>query len=365
MKTSKRNTKKTYHVFTLLKENSEPSIEGVKYPRSKSLVCLDEIFDEEKGENRVIRYVPGEKSIFLDEQTDQDLHNRKRRPYQLTFINGSMIVDNRQVTLLDFVQKCNFNESKKERMPGTKAWFKEHRPEKTAEKAMSDDIAITNAKSLVYNMEFKKLLSLARILDVDVNRKIELIRFDVSIIAANDPQWFIENHNSPNTKRMHYLYEAIDLDIIKVTSADRTVRWSNGQAIVQAPIGVEPLDAMVDLTFEPDGEAVYEAIVSRIKIPEEENVNGSDVDLTDVDFDQELELSEVKDKFDAKNMKTDLLVDHCVTEGVIYKKGPAHHYFKDVNVGKGRKGVIEYLDDPKHETLRKAIIKALNVKKNA
>jgi hypothetical protein len=226
---------------------------------------------------------------------------------------------------------------------------------------------------MVYNMELKELISYARILDVNINRPIDLIRWDMASIAGDDPNWFIENKNSPNTTRMHYLFEAIDMGIIKVTNKDRTVRWANGQAIVQAPLSVEPLDALVDLTFEKDGEAIYEAIINKIRIPEEEEkseaVTGADIlksiDNKEAPFKEEVAEVEVKEKFSATKMETGTLFDMAYSEGIIEKKGPAHYLYKGVRLGNGRANSIEFLDDPKKAKLRKAIIRALEVKKNA
>jgi hypothetical protein len=371
MNTTKRNTKKSHYVFKLVQENPEPSVEGVHYPRSRTVLALDEIYDEENNLNRIIRYLPGEQSIFLDEQTDQDL--KKRRPHEIVFINGMLIVDKRQATLLKFIQACNFFEGNTNRMPGKEIIFKEHAPEINAKSAMEDDMKIANAKAMVYNMELKELISYARILDVNINRPIDLIRWDMASIAGDDPNWFIENKNSPNTTRMHYLFEAIDMGIIKVTNKDRTVRWANGQAIVQAPLSVEPLDALVDLTFEKDGEAIYEAIINKIRIPEEEEkseaVTGADIlksiDNKEAPFKEEVAEVEVKEKFSATKMETGTLFDMAYSEGIIEKKGPAHYLYKGVRLGNGRANSIEFLDDPKKAKLRKAIIRALEVKKNA
>ena len=369
MNTTKRSTKKSHHIFVLVKENTEPTVQNVRYPRSRTIVALDEVYDEKEDVNRIIRYLPGEQSIYLDEQTDQDL--KKRRPQEIVFMNGSLIVDKRQATLLKFIQACNFFEGNSNRMPNKEVIFREHAPEVTAKSAMQEDMNISNAKSMVYAMDLKELISYARVLDIDINRPIDLIRWDMSAVASNDPNWFLENKNSPSTTRMHYLFEALDLEIIKVTTADRTVRWSNGQAIVQSPIGIDPLDALVDLTFEKDGEIIYETIINKIRIPEqdtEESVTGADVlkEMSNKNpFKKEYVEKEDKPAFTSKNMEIPLLVDECLTEGVIYKKGPAHHYFKEINIGKGRNGVIKYLEDPKHQTLKKSMIKALDHKKNA
>jgi len=373
MNTTKRTTKKSHYVFKLVQENLDPSVEGVYYPRSRTVIALDEVYDEEKDLNRIIRYLPGEQSIFLDEQTDQDL--KKRRPHEIVFINGTLVVDKRQATLLKFIQACNFFEGNTNRMPGKEIIFKEHTPEVTAKSAMEDDMKIANAKAMVYGMELKELISYARILDVDINRPVDLIRWDMASIAGDDPNWFIENKNSPNTTRMHYLFEAIDLGIIKVTNKDRTVRWANGQAIVQAPLSVEPLDALVDLTFEKDGEAIYEAIINKIRIPEEKEtekeLTGADIlksiDIKEAPFKEEPKKEEVQDKerFSASKMETATLFDMAYSEGIIEKKGPAHYMYKGVRLGNGRANSIEFLDDPKKSKMRKAIVRALEVKKNA
>jgi hypothetical protein len=67
---AKNNKKPT--IFRLTKMNPNPATEGRYYPINFRIPSVDEIYDEETGTNRKIRYVIGEQSIFEDEQSSKN-----------------------------------------------------------------------------------------------------------------------------------------------------------------------------------------------------------------------------------------------------------------------------------------------------
>ena len=67
---------------------------ATKHSRSKELTWLD----EEKKENRALRYATNQSSIFQDEQDGQ------ARLGHIVFIDGTIVVEKRKMTLQQFLE---------------------------------------------------------------------------------------------------------------------------------------------------------------------------------------------------------------------------------------------------------------------
>ena len=74
--------------------------------------------------------------------------------------------------------------------------------------------------------------------------------------------------------------EAIEAKIITSDISRKQVSWGFGtkHPIITAPVGISPLDHMVDYTFEDDGQDVFKKIKSKLngeplKVEKTEKVN--------------------------------------------------------------------------------------------
>jgi len=114
-------------VFTYVKENEPGSMK--RFPPSVEIPEVDEIYcswknkdtgEEEEG-IRQIRYSIGETSIFVDEQSE--FAEKKRG--SIVLMDGSLVVNEKEVTKLQYLEMCNFNEANKETaMPGRGVIFR-------------------------------------------------------------------------------------------------------------------------------------------------------------------------------------------------------------------------------------------------
>ena len=103
-----------YHLISKSKQkNGLP-----QYPIVALLKAEDIIFDPIKGENRKIKYVPGETSIFADEQPEGA---KMREP--ISFNNGHLFVDHTNPTLQKFLDTCNANGSNPHRIKSKSILF--------------------------------------------------------------------------------------------------------------------------------------------------------------------------------------------------------------------------------------------------
>jgi len=326
---------KESYVFSLVKVNEKPTIENVKYPKSILIPCIDEIYDEEEEENRIIRYLPGEKSIFLDQQTNQDLNKRA----SITFFNGHLIVDRRQKQLLDFLRASNANSTNKNRMPGTKAVYKEYIDGENATERINLDKTTLQAKQAAYDLGIDELIGYARVLGLDVNRDPAEVRYHMSVIAAENPTKFMKGINNPSTKRKHYLFLAVDAGIITISKGDNSVRWTDTKvAIVQAPNGIQPIDHMVDYTFDPEGEKVYEHIRTLLKPKSSE----PKAESTGPDY---------------IGMSATELFEAALEAGVIGTKSNDVFHVKGQNIAKGKENVITAIEEKGN--LKRKIVTAM------
>jgi hypothetical protein len=331
------------HVFENVNYNSKPSIEKMHRNPRTGFWALDEIFDPETDTNRIIRYVPGEKSIYLDEQTNQDLGKK----YYIQFINGFLYVSPMEKTLLEFIQKCNFNEACEYRMPGKEVLFRKQNHTNTARKLMTDDRQIMKAKAAAYDMPIEELVAYARVLNINVDRDPEEIRYHMSVIAGEDPDTFLQGLSNPSTKRKHWVLAAIDRGVITLDRNTRKIKWSNGQAICTAPYGIDPIDHFVDLTFEAEGEEVYSHLKKLVDPKVEDN--------------QEREAPKMDPYegpgLDVEKLGTLDLFENCVKYGVLGKNGNWYVYDGE-NIAMGKKKATEKIDSDEdlNKNLRKSLL---------
>tara|TARA_R100000734_G_scaffold4392_2_gene3831 strand:- start:9417 stop:10196 length:780 start_codon:yes stop_codon:yes gene_type:complete len=242
--------------------NQNPATEGRYYPISYRIPSVDEIFDEETGTNRKIRYVIGEQSIFEDEQTTKN-------PVigDIVFINGQLIVPYQKPVLRDFLFASNYNKSNENRIPSMKQIFETLDFEKEAKEDLESLELEFQAIEMAMNVEPQEMVALCKVLGINTDRSMYEIKHDFMRFVKNNPFDFIESLNDPRIERKQVIVEALDNKIISSNTTKRTIDWGgkNGQTISIVPIGVDPIDSFVEFTFEKDGEEVYRRVVSMLE----------------------------------------------------------------------------------------------------
>ena len=256
------NNKRKPTIFQLTKINPNPATEGRYYPISYRIPSVDEIFDEETGTNRKIRYVIGEQSIFEDEQTTKN-------PVigDIVFVNGQLIVPYQKPVLRDFLFASNYNKSNENRIPSMKQIFETLDFEKEAKEDLESLELEFQAIEMAMNIEPQEMVALCKVLGINTDRSMYEIKHDFMRFVKNNPFDFIESLNDPRIERKQVIVEALDNKIISSNTTKRTIDWGgkNGQTISIVPIGVDPIDSFVEFTFEKDGEEVYRRVVSMLE----------------------------------------------------------------------------------------------------
>lgn len=241
--------------------NPDPATQGRYYPISYRLPSVDEIFDEETGTNRKIKYVIGEQSIFEDEQTSKN-------PVigDIVFNNGQLIVPFQKPVLRKFLEASNYNQSNENRIPSMRRVFETLDFEKEAKEDLESLETEFQAIEMAMNVDPQEMVALCRVLGINTDRSMYEIKHDFMRFVKHNPFEFIESLSDPRIERKQVIMEALDNKIIVQNNVKRTVDWGgkNGQTISITPIGIDPIDNFIDFTFEKDGEEVYKRVVAML-----------------------------------------------------------------------------------------------------
>src|SRR3990167_7282924 len=120
-----------------------------------SIPVVDEI--EENGKNRTIRYIPGESSIYKDEQSP----DAKGIKSEIIFQHGMMAVPAYQKNLIEYLSKCGYNGSNLHRTNGREILFRVYDPDADRAKLYQDAMGITNVENIVREMKIDQLHAVA------------------------------------------------------------------------------------------------------------------------------------------------------------------------------------------------------------
>ena len=252
-------------IFTLLKKNPSGPKE---YPVCVIVPTVDEVYEEVEedgemiGKQRVIRYIPGEKTIYADEQSKE----AKYRPEPITILDGVLPVDYREVKLLDFLRKSNYNAAKKNRTPGKLAIYIEKDRVTEADVFLKDEKENLDMKNLIYSLDPYELEAYALVLG-DKNadgKQTSEIRRDLLVFANTYPDKFKEGMTNAGMKRKVHVLKAVKAGVIICNDKDHEITWPDGKLIKQVPIGKDAVDYMVDLTFQPAYKEVYTYITESL-----------------------------------------------------------------------------------------------------
>jgi len=255
------NKKQEYKpsVYILRAKTRNPRTKMPQYPVVSLLKAEDIIFDPVKGENRKIRYVPGETSIFADEQPKEA---KMREP--IAFTNGFLFVDRTNPTLKKYLDTCNSNGSNPHRIKSKNILFTIKDDEKSAQDKIAQVADVMDAVQAALKMPLNELVGYAKVLGVNTNKSVDEIRWDMKVQAEKNPAAFLAGMNDPRTEMKQLLLMAEESGIISMKKTG--VTWvSSGNTICVPAIGVKPIERMVDFCSEGEGEQIYSEIERRLQ----------------------------------------------------------------------------------------------------
>lgn len=244
------------------------------YRASENIPVVDDIYMEwtnDDGElkrgRRLIRYVPGERSIFADEQSE----GAEKRLGKITMRKGFIPVDRREVTMVQFLRMCNYNSSNENRDESKNSAFYEVKPEAKSSKWIDDDNKITELKSQIHSMDKEELTVYAMLLEVPYkNVFTQDLKADLLIRAQNSPEKFLSIKNFPEMRRKYQILRAFEDGVLEQQGND--VCWSGGKKIITCPISEKPAEFLTKYTDSPVGYDIYKEILRKLNYtkPEKE-----------------------------------------------------------------------------------------------
>jgi hypothetical protein len=260
-------------VFELVKKNpvnalmkSKETGKAVRYPLSKMIPCVGTVY--EKGPSgqmapRKIRYVPGENSIYVDEQTPDDKFPKTK--VFANWVNGRLTVDGIDSPRLNFFMKWDANETKEGRDQNKKAKFRLVDTTLMAKKDREKDKVKFDVVNWCYTADFlTKIEPFASLYFTheQMSQNAEDIRWNLKIMAERNPAAFQRMLDDPNTERKIVVKQAIKKGFVVINVTQNSVAWAqnpNAPFSVAAP-GVDPIEDFANKSKSGDGERYYKAI---------------------------------------------------------------------------------------------------------
>lgn len=232
--------------------------------KSMSIPAQTTVIDEH-NEVRQIRYVPSQKSIFVDEQDlgEQPVQRATQKP---TFTMGQIIVPSSQQNLLKFLRSHPQNEANQHwGLPDQRSVFREFDAEAEARKNNSASIAKSNALRAVYTSDDIKRIAVARYLGMRTS-PISIMEQDLFGYANDNPERFLELLGNEVVMRYSEIAEAVGLGVILENPT--RITWPDGRQICPTPTGKDPKEHFSQVSFDSAMQSVWLEIkrqVAKIK----------------------------------------------------------------------------------------------------
>ena len=318
------------HLYILSNRNDSPTLEGCHYPRTKILPSVDEVYMswiDKNGEkvvgNRLLRYVPGELSIFADEQSFKEVP--KGRLGDIRFTDGFLVVNGRNKLLRQFLDLCNWNRANADfRMDGKSEIFYKENKEESYLDIIDNKKKIHELEGIIFESSEVELDAYCMTFDVrgyssmNVNEKrtaiLDLIRID--------PKRFETEMNSPERKRKYWVMKAFEETMLQLSPNRSEIQYTVGgiKTVCEIPsINTDPIEFLTDLSFKiPEINELMEKITKVLKF----NPIANKTNLVPTESDNEYER----------------LYKDAIEYKVLYKAGPWTKFvdkeLQDIGLGK-------------------------------
>ena len=201
------------------------------------------VWDEEKQENRAIRYAANQRSCYVDEQDG----NAVLSP--VVFEDGFLMVPKTKPVLQEFLSLH----------PRYNSLFEEVNEEANATSELHRMDMEDEARQVAKDLTIEQTEMIARILmggDVEQMKSSELKR-DVRLYATDYPEEFLELLDDPDIKLENIVAKALSEKHIAFRNNKRDVHWNlkeNKKRLITVPKDVEPNRALVSYLLSEDGE---------------------------------------------------------------------------------------------------------------
>jgi len=211
-------------------------------------------FDEEKGINRPLRYARNQKSPFEDEQDG----NAILEP--IVFEDGVLFVPKTNQVLQKFLYYH----------PQRDMVFEEINKERDAQEELDYVEAALEAQVIAKNLEFEKLVSVARVLlgsQAEKMSSIELKR-DILLYAKENPVDFLDTLNDPMLEMQDTVYQFFNKTYLVFRNGNKDVYFNlpkNKKKLLTVPFGEDPYFIVASHFQSDEGIEIYKILKKRLE----------------------------------------------------------------------------------------------------
>lgn len=215
---------------------------------------------EWEGGTRAIRWLPGEQSIFVDEQEingrkipDNIIHNPNNR---FEIINGEIRVQPHQKTKIEFLDFCNRNVESQHRTGSVAAVFSKVSEEKKTAEIIAKQQLQKIAMEKAFSADEEQIAFHAKYFGIPIvdpatsaSRTFEAIQADYRQIAMDMPDKFLKTYDDEDLKLKYKINLAISDGTISMSIIPgKAVISASKEEISDVPITTD-LKQIVDTLF--------------------------------------------------------------------------------------------------------------------
>jgi len=210
-------------------------------------------FDEEKGEQKELRYATNQNSPFVEEQKGESTLGH------IVFRDGVLNVEKEKQNLQKLLSLYHPLIGKK---------FVEFDSSQEAVEELDDIDLQIDALNAARDMDIEQAEAIVR---VEQGSKVSLmksseIKRDLMMMAKENPGLFINLANDENVGLRNIAIKAVEMGIIKISQDQRTFHWgSNNRKLMTVPFDENPYSAMAAFFKTDEGVEVYRSVEKMIK----------------------------------------------------------------------------------------------------
>tara|TARA_R110002051_G_scaffold96433_1_gene166474 strand:+ start:230 stop:1006 length:777 start_codon:yes stop_codon:yes gene_type:complete len=210
-------------------------------------------FDEEKGEQRELRYATNQNSPFVDEQKGESTMGH------IVFEDGVLTVGKQQQNLQRLLSLYH---------PRIGATFKEFEPHVVAENEVEKIHAEIEALMFAKELDIDQAEAILRVEKGTSVSKMSSkeIKRDLLLMAKKNPIAFMAIANDENVGLRNTAIRASEDGIIKLSQDQRTFHWgSNNRKLLTIPFDENPYSAIASWFKTDEGVEVYKTIQKKLQ----------------------------------------------------------------------------------------------------
>jgi len=210
-------------------------------------------FDEEKREQRELRYATNQSSPFRDEQKGEATLGH------IVFNKGVLTVPKEKQSLQKLLSLYHPHLNKK---------YYEFNAIEIAEYELDDLEIQLDAMNIARTMDVDDAEAILR---VELGSRVsemssKELKRDILLFAKHKPEVFIELANDENVQLRNFAIKATEFGILKLSQDQRSFHWgSNNRKLMNIPFDENPYSAMAAWFKTDEGVEVYRAIEKNLK----------------------------------------------------------------------------------------------------